>query len=210
MTNKKEKKGTIDTIKNIFKTITTILSYSALVLLIFIGVIFTIYLIDVKVQQSKGGVAKPLFGAYVIISGSMEPNIHVYDVIVTNRVDDTTKLKKGDVITFYSNDKRFYGATVTHRIIEVIDAEKGIFRTQGDANNVEDDALTMKDNIIGKVVMRVPQLGRIQFFIASKGGWLLVVLVPCLCIISYDIVKIGKLMGKKTTKKINKKKTKNK
>ena len=138
MKNNKNKKWGISTIKNVFKTITTILSYSALVLLIFIGVIFTIYFIDVKVQQSKGGIAKPLFGAYVIISGSMEPNIHVYDVIVTKRVEDTSTLKKGDVITFYSNDERHYGITVTHRIVEVIDAEKGIFRTQGDANNTED------------------------------------------------------------------------
>ena len=196
--NKKEK------IKTIFKTITNILSYSALTLLIFIGIIFTIYLIDVKVQQSKGGLAKPLFGAYVIISGSMEPNIHVYDVVVTKRINDTSDLKKGDVITFYSNDSRFYGITVTHRIIEVIDAEKGIFRTQGDANNVEDEALTIKDNIIGKVVMRIPQLGRIQFFIASRGGWLIVVLIPCLCVIAYDIVKIGKLVGKKSSKKTKK------
>ena len=210
MANKNNKKG-VSTIKNIFKTISTILSYSALTLLIFIGVIFTIYLIDVKVQQSKGGVAKPLFGAYVIISGSMEPNIHVYDVIVTKRIEDTSTLKKGDVITFYSNDNRFYGITVTHRIVEVIDAEKGIFRTQGDANNVEDDALTLKENIIGKVIMRIPQLGRLQFFIASKGGWLLVVLVPCLGIIAYDIVKVAKLVGKKTTKKKSlKKQTKNK
>ena len=204
MIKKNKNKKDINKIKNIFKTISTILSYSALVLLIFIGIIFTIYFIDVKIQQSKGGVAKPLFGAYVIISGSMEPNIHVYDVIVTNRVNDTSKLKKGDVITFYSNDKRFYGITVTHRIVEVIDAEKGIFRTQGDANNVEDEALTLKENIIGKVVMRIPQLGRLQFFVASKGGWLLLILIPCLSIIAYDIVKIGKLMGKKTTKKIKK------
>ena len=207
MKNNKNKKWGISTIKNVFKTITTILSYSALVLLIFIGVIFTIYFIDVKVQQSKGGIAKPLFGAYVIISGSMEPNIHVYDVIVTKRVEDTSTLKKGDVITFYSNDERHYGITVTHRIVEVIDAEKGIFRTQGDANNTEDDALTIKENIIGKVTMRIPQLGRLQFFIASKGGWLLVILIPCLSIIAYDIVKIGKLMKVKTTNKIETKKT---
>jgi len=211
MKTNKNKNGGLSIIKNIFKTITTILSYSALVLLIFIGVIFTIYFIDVKVQQSKGGIAKPLFGAYVIISGSMEPNIHVYDVIVTKRVEDTSTLKKGDVITFYSNDERHYGITVTHRIVEVIDAEKGIFRTQGDANNTEDDALTLKENIIGKVTMRIPQLGRLQFFIASKGGWLLVILIPCLSIISYDIVKLGKLMKVKTTDKIeNKKRTKEK
>jgi len=187
--------------KNISKVLSTIISYSCLILLILIGLIFTIYVVDVKIQQSKGGIAKPLFGAYVIISGSMEPNIHVYDVIVSKRID-TTDLKEGDVITFYSNDNRFYGVTVTHRIVEVIDAEKGIFRTRGDANNVEDDALTIGENIIGKVVMRIPQLGRLQFFLASKGGWLIVVLIPCLAIISYDIVKIAKLTSKKASKKL--------
>lgn len=196
-------------VKNISKIISTIISYSCLVILIIIGLIFSIYVIDVKVQQSKGGIAKPLFGAYVIISGSMEPNIHVYDVIVSKRID-TAELKKGDVITFYSNDNRFYGVTVTHRIVDVIDAEKGIFRTRGDANNVEDDALTIKENIVGKVVMRIPQLGRVQFFLASKGGWLIVVLIPCLAIISYDIVKIAKLTSQKQSKKKQLKKQKNK
>ena len=186
--------------KKISKIISTIISYSCLIILIIIGLIFTLYFVDVKIQQSKGGIAKPLFGAYVIISGSMEPNIHVYDVVVSKRVD-TSELKEGDVITFYSNDNRFYGVTVTHRIVEVIDAEKGIFRTKGDANNISDDALTIKENIVGKVVMRIPQLGRVQFFIASKGGWLLVILIPCLTIISYDIVKIVKLTAKKTQKK---------
>lgn len=199
----------MDKFKKFLKGIMTVLSYSALILLILIAVVFIVYLVDVKVQKSKGGVAKPLFGAYVIISGSMEPNIHVYDVIVAKRTD-TKDLKKGDVITFYSNDNRFYGVTVTHRIIEVIDAEKGIFRTQGDANNIADEALTIKENIVGKVIMRIPQLGRIQFFVSSKGGWLLVILIPCLAVISYDIVKIFKLVGNKTVakkyqKSINKK-----
>lgn len=190
----------MDKFKKFLKGIMTVLSYSALILLILIAVVFIVYLVDVKVQKSKGGVAKPLFGAYVIISGSMEPNIHVYDVIVAKRAD-TKDLKKGDVITFYSNDNRFYGVTVTHRIIEVIDAEKGIFRTQGDANNIADEALTIKENIVGKVIMRIPQLGRIQFFVSSKGGWLLVILIPCLAVISYDIVKIFKLVGNKTVAK---------
>lgn len=93
----------MDTLKKIWKYVSTILSYSALVILIIIGIIFTLYVVDVKVQESKGGTAKPLFGAYVIISGSMEPNIHVYDVIISKRVDPST-LEVGDVITFHSND----------------------------------------------------------------------------------------------------------
>ncbi len=195
----------MDTLKKIWKYISTILSYSALVILIIIGIIFTLYVVDVKVQESKGGTAKPLFGAYVIISGSMEPNIHVYDVIISKRVDPST-LEVGDVITFHSNDTRFYGETVTHRIVEVIDSKKGIYRTKGDANNVEDEALTVGENIMGKVVMRIPQLGRVQSFIATKGGWFIVILIPCLCVISYDIVKIMKLVGKKGKQKLENKK----
>lgn len=195
----------MDTIKKIWKYVSTILSYSALVILIIIGIIFTLYVVDVKVQESKGGTAKPLFGAYVIISGSMEPNIHVYDVIISKRVDPST-LEVGDVITFHSNDTRFYGETVTHRIVEVIDSKKGIYRTKGDANNVEDEALTVGENIMGKVVMRIPQLGRVQSFIATKGGWFIVILIPCLCVISYDIVKIMKLVGKKGKQKLENKK----
>ena len=186
--------------KKFLKGVMTVISYSALILLIFIAVIFIMYLVDVKVQKSKGGIAKPLFGAYVIISGSMEPNIHVYDVIISKRVD-TANLKRGDVITFYSTDTRYSGVTVTHRIVEVIDAKKGIFRTQGDANNISDDSLTKKENIVGKVVMKIPQLGRVQFFVASKGGWLILILIPCLAVISYDIVKICKLIGKKTIRR---------
>lgn len=195
----------MDTLKKIWKYVSTILSYSALVILIIIGIIFTLYVVDVKVQESKGGTAKPLFGAYVIISGSMEPNIHVYDVIISKRVDPST-LEVGDVITFHSNDTRFYGETVTHRIVEVIDSKKGIYRTKGDANNVEDEALTVGENIMGKVVMRIPQLGRVQSFIATKGGWFIVILIPCLCVISYDIVKIMKLVGKKGKQKLENKK----
>lgn len=190
----------MDTLKKIWKYISTILSYSALVILIIIAIIFTMYVVDVKVQESKGGTAKPLFGAYVIISGSMEPNIHVYDVIISKRVDPTT-LKAGDVITFHSNDTRFYGETVTHRIIEEVEPDKGIYRTQGDANNVADEALTVGENIMGKVVMRIPQLGRVQSIIATKGGWFIIILIPCLCVISYDILKIIKLVGKKDNKK---------
>ena len=166
----------MDTLKKIWKYVSTILSYSALVILIIIGIIFTLYVVDVKVQESKGGTAKPLFGAYVIISGSMEPNIHVYDVIISKRVDPST-LEVGDVITFHSNDTRFYGETVTHRIVEVIDSKKGIYRTKGDANNVEDEALTVGENIMGKVVMRIPHaacrrfISQTDYTAFHTGSW---------------------------------------
>ena len=200
MNTKKDKKDILNTLKVIWKYIVDVIAYSCLIILILIGILLIIYVVDNKVQANKGGSNKPLFNAYVVVSGSMEPKIHVYDVIISKRIE-SKDLKVGDTITFYSSDPRLNGAIVTHRIIEEIDKENGVFRTKGDANNVSDEALTSDQNIIGKVSYRIPQLGRIQFFVASTGGWLLVVMFPCLAIISYDIVKIIKLTKNKVTKK---------
>ena len=190
----------IGTLKKIGKYIIDVITYSCLIILMLIFIALILYVVDNRIQASKGIDSKPLFNAYVVVSGSMEPKIHVYDVIISKRVE-VSDLKEGDTITFYSNDARLNGAIVTHRIVEVIDKDKGIFRTKGDANNVSDDSLTTADNIIGKVALKIPQLGRIQFFVASTGGWLILVMFPCLAIISYDIVKIFKLSSKKDKKK---------
>ena len=51
--------------------------------------------------------------------------------------------------------------------------------------------------------MRFPQLGQVQFFLASKMGWFLVVLLPAMCVIIYDILKLFKLiMAKNSSDKI--------
>ena len=71
-----------------------------------------------KLKAMKGDTTPPTYNAFVVLSGSMEPNIKVNDVVVTKR-KDLSELKEGDVITFLSSDRRFYGVTVTHRIKEV-------------------------------------------------------------------------------------------
>ena len=64
------------------------------------------------------------------------------------------------------------------------------FKVKGDANPKADDEKVIPENVLGKVIIRFPQLGRVQFFLASKGGWLIAVMIPALVIISYDIYKI--------------------
>ena len=41
--------------------------------------------------------------------------------------------------------------------------------------------------------MRIPQLGRLQFFLSTKIGWFVVVFIPAILVIIYDIIKIIKL-----------------
>lgn len=190
----------IKNIRGVLNYIITVITWSLLCLLVLVAIVFIMYTIDVKKSNNKNSI--PMFSAYTIISGSMTPNIDVYDVIIARRVK-MEELEKDDIISFRSTDAKFNGAIVTHRIVEIVDQENGVFRTMGDANNTVDTALTSKENVLGKVAFRIPKLGMIQSFIATKGGWLIFILIPCLAIISYDIVKIGKMAKNKSVKKIS-------
>lgn len=68
-----------------------------------------------------------------------------------------------------------------------------MFRVKGDANPKADEEKVIPSNVIGKVMFKIPQLGRVQFFLASKGGWIIAIMIPALVIISYDIYKIFRL-----------------
>lgn len=183
-------------IKYLLRTIADVIIWTILICLIIVGGLMFYYFITTKVYETKGEEYAPRFALYTIISPSMEPNIKVYDVILDERIDDISKIKKGDIITFISSSKISQNLTVTHRVIEIIDNDgKLFFRTKGDYNLSEDDALVSQDNVLGKVVVKLPQLGRIQFFLASKGGWIIAVLIPALGIIIYDLIKLFKLLA---------------
>ena len=161
------------------------------------------YFVDQYMSVKSGEPRAPLFGAYVIISPSMVPNINVLDAVVTMRVD-AEKLEKEDVITFISQDPAHRGITITHRIIGVMETSNGeyAYRTKGDNNNVEDKTLVSHDDVIGKVVFRIPYIGYLQQFLTSSFGWIAVIVIPSLFIIISDIVKVFKLiLGKDNSKK---------
>lgn len=186
-----------------FEFIFSVLSYAIFIFLLLIGITLFIYVADIKIRQSKGDYSPSKYNAYVVLTGSMIPEIQVKDVVLTKKVD-SSELKEGDIITFLSSDERFEGLTVTHRIIDIIPNEVTgnlQFKTRGDNNNSPDVALVEDYNIIGKVILKVPKIGYLQDFLATKGGWIIVILIPCLAVISYDIVQIFKTVRKKVTKK---------
>ena len=125
----------------------------------------------------------------------MVPSINVYDVVFVKKTD-VSKLKRGDIITFYSTNTFFGNTPITHRIVEVINMpDKTVnFKVKGDANDVPDDEKVLPDNIIGKVMFKIPKLGKIQYFLASKKGWIFAILIPSLIILTYDIFKIVRLI----------------
>ena len=126
---------------------------------------------------------------------------------------DPDEVKIGDIITFTSSDPRYSGLTITHRIVGIEKSKDGnlLFRTKGDNNNSEDTALVPSDNIFGRVILKIPKIGYIQYVLTQGYGWLLLVVIPCLGIVIYDIIKLVKSVkdtmissNKKQNKKIKK------
>lgn len=177
--------------KKTIKKISKIISYTLVVILMIIASFLLLYIITNKIAIKKGDT--PMFGLYTIISPSMSPNIEVYDVILIKKVD-AKSLKVDDIITFKSTNTFFGNTPITHRIVEIIDTSEGLkFTVKGDANAIEDVDKVIEDNIYGKVILRFPKLGKIQYFLTSKKGWIAIVLIPTILIIGYDIYKIYKL-----------------
>lgn len=184
------------------KFITSVISYALFIWLLLIGATLLVYVADIKIRAMKGDHTPPTYNAYVVLTGSMLPQIEPKDVVVTKQ-RSPEELEVGDVITFLSSDSRLSGIIVTHRIKnKYYDSTTGkyTFQTEGDANNAPDYALAESHNIIGEVIFKIPKVGYVQELLASKGGIIIFIFIPCLAVLSYDIVKIIKRMGKKNKK----------
>lgn len=188
---------------SLLKFIINVISYTIFIWLLLIGGVLLVYVADMKIRAAKGDFTPPTYNAYVVLTGSMIPEIDPMDVVITKR-RDAKELEAGDIITFLSSDSRLSGIIVTHRILDkYYDSTTGkySFQTKGDANNTEDLALAEDYNIIGEVIFKIPKLGYIQEILASRGGLIIFIFIPCVAVLSYDIVKLVKNAGKKNKKK---------
>ena len=188
-----------------FKFISSVISYAIFIWLLLIGLTLLVYIADIKIRAAKGDNTPPKYNAYVVLTGSMIPEIMPKDVVITKK-RDAKELEVNDIITFVSSDPRLSNIIVTHRIKnKYYDSTTGkyTFQTKGDNNNVEDFTLAQEQNVIGEVIYKIPKLGYIQELLATKGGLIIIILIPCLTILSYDIVKLCKRAVTKKKNKMN-------
>lgn len=182
-------------IKWLLNYMTNIVMYAVIVMLIGVGILLFAYFIDIK--RRAANIESPLYGAYVIVSGSMEPIIKIRDAVVTRRVDSIDDINKGDVITYRAMDEAYYGILITHRVVDIQKQDnKVIFVTKGDHNETVDRSPIEFGQIIGKVVMRVPKIGYLKYFLVSSYGWIIAIVVPSFLVIGYDILKLVKNIEK--------------
>lgn len=110
----------------------------------------------------------------IVMSGSMKPAIDTGSLCLVLTEASFDNIEEGDVITYEVLDTK-----VTHRAAKIL--EEGIV-TKGDDNDVADLGIVTKDNFYGKVVLSIPYLGYIAFYI-KKYIWFILALLCVLAVL---------------------------
>ena len=166
---------------------------SLLCLLLVFGLVMAVYFGDLLIKDKS-----PLFSTYLIVTPSMVPTIKIDDAIVVKRVDND-KYNVGDIITFESNDSNYEGLAVTHRIVEKhnLGDKNSVYTTKGDNNKVIDPVSVKTEAIYGKVLFKVPSVGKIKEFFSHPANYLKCLLIPAVIFFIYNMTKIFIVMKKK-------------
>lgn len=118
------------------------------------------------------------YKVYTVLSGSMEPNIHVGSEVIATPVQADT-IKVGDVVTF--NPPGRPNILVTHRVVKIIDTSDGkAWITKGDANGVADIFQVPVQGKGLKFQFTIPLLGYAFVMLESPIGRVLFIVAPAL------------------------------
>ena len=133
---------------------------------------------------------------YVVASGSMIPELQVYDVLVVQGHVDFEDIQIGDIIVF--DRPSGHDRVIVHRVVSITDDDPRTLRTKGD-NNVAsipgtDFPITEKE-YIGKVVYKIPQIGYVTQILKPPINYILIVIV-----IGFMIVK--EMLKRKNVKEL--------
>lgn len=138
----------------------------------------------------------PSFGGYapmIVLTDSMKgenaDSFNGGDLIFI-RVVQPEEVKVGDVISFF-DPASSNSAVTSHRVIEIINEEEGIFfRTKGDHNNDEDKLPVPSEKLVGKYTgFRIAGAGRIAMFMQTTWGLIICVILPIVLLVGWDTVR---------------------
>ena len=92
---------------------------------------------------------------YLVVSGSMEPNLYAGDIIFVNSNVAFEDVQLGDVIIFQYEDMN-----VIHRVVDeaMIDGERHL-KPKGDANKVDDGFVATEENYCGTALFHIDKIG---------------------------------------------------
>ncbi len=115
---------------------------------------------------------------YVVSSGSMEPVLNVYDVLIVKNGSTFENVKRGDIIVF--NRPEVHDRVIVHRIVDIKGSNERIMTTKGDANPTTipgTDFPITKDDYIGEVIYVIPKIGYITRLIQPPVNYIIIAII---------------------------------
>jgi signal peptidase len=160
-------------------------------------VVASVFFIILMVHQEKIAGDTPGFGRYklmIVMSGSMKPAFDTGSLIVVKKINPEM-LHPGDIITYRYGENE--GRFITHRIMEVVQKQEGIFFvTKGDANDTRDFFMVPEANVMGKVAVALPYLGYIVGFPWFKTGVLVFLIISISLALIGEFRAIHQMIGR--------------
>lgn len=156
---------------------------------------------------------------YVDVSGYKIKSIPTKSCIFVSTVpEDETELKEwyktvkiGDVLTFRYSYDGGRQQTITHRVVKIEEKDDGfVFTLRGDNRNSEEGVLeqvidtTIPDSlnyIIGRVTGQSYFLGLMVYAFRQPVGIIFLIIVPCLIMIAFQVMRIIKVVGEEKKEK---------
>jgi signal peptidase I len=115
---------------------------------------------------------------YVVSSGSMVPELQVFDVLVVQGNDPFETVEIGDVIVF--NRPQGQDRVIVHRVASIISEDPYTIRTKGDANPTSipgTDSPITDEEYIGKVAYVIPQVGYVTRVLTPPINYIIIAII---------------------------------
>jgi signal peptidase len=131
--------------------------------------------------QAYFGTSNPF---YVVSSGSMYPELAMYDIIVVTghaQFDDVTI---GDVIVF--DRPKDEAKVIVHRVVAEVGDDPKVLRTKGDNNQASipgTDFPITEENYLGTVIYIIPQVGFITKILQPPINYIIIAVIIGIMII---------------------------
>ena len=115
---------------------------------------------------------------YVVSSGSMIPELQVFDVLVVQGNDPFDSVEIGDVIVF--DRPSDHDRVIVHRVAAIINEDPYTIRTKGDANPASipgTDFPITEEEFIGKVAYVIPQVGYVTRILTPPINYIIIAII---------------------------------
>lgn len=108
-----------------------------------------------KIVKHENMVFIGKYGMAVILSGSMEKELSINDLVIVKKYDD---YNINDIVVFNEEE-----SLIVHRIVN---KDGSVITTKGDANNAPDDKIDIT-HIKGKVINKYSNIGKYILYLSN-------------------------------------------